>query len=83
MIEHNAFIGYNKKAGVKAEERAHIHIVGNKITKNLGQGVLLVEKSSAVIENNDVTDNIKANIALGGEGSVNSVIVGNRIKGGR
>ena len=42
-----------------------------------------MEKSSAVIEKNEITDNIKANIALGGENSVNTLIVENKIQGGR
>jgi F-box protein 11 len=55
----------------------------NKISKNLGQGVLLVETSSGIIERNEITDNIKANIALGGTNSVNTFIVENVIQGGR
>ena len=82
-IEQNAFIGYNKKAGVKADNDAYIVVYRNKISKNLGQGVLLVETSSAVIEKNEISDNIKANVALGGINSVNTLIVENRIQGGR
>ena len=40
-------------------------------------------KSSAHIEDNEIYDNIKSNIAFGGEGSVNTTIVNNRIHGGR
>ena len=36
-----------------------------------------------MIEKNDITDNIKANIALGGKHSVNTYIVENKIIGGR
>jgi F-box protein 11 len=43
----------------------------------------LVETSSAVIERNEITDNIKANIALGGANSVDTFIVENKILGGR
>jgi len=42
-----------------------------------------VETSSAVIEKNDISDNIKANIALGGTNSVNTIIVENQISRGR
>jgi len=35
-IESNNFIGYNKKAGVKADSEAHIIVFKNKISKNLG-----------------------------------------------
>jgi len=35
----------------------------------LGQGILLVETSSAVIEKNIISENLKANIAFGGIGS--------------
>ena len=82
-IESNNFICYNKKAGIKADSDAHIVVVKNKISKNLGQGVLLVETSSGIIERNEITDNIKANIALGGTNSVNTFIVENTISGGR
>ncbi|CAK85226.1 unnamed protein product (macronuclear) [Paramecium tetraurelia] len=82
-IESNTFIGYNKKAGIKADTESRISIFKNKISKNLGQGVLLVETSSAVIEKNEITDNIKANIALGGANSVDTFIVENKILGGR
>ena len=47
-IENNSFIGYNKRAGVKADEEARIYVHMNKITKNLGQGILLVESSSGI-----------------------------------
>lgn len=82
-IESNNFIGYNKKAGIKADTEAKISIFKNKVSKNLGQGILLVETSSAVIEKNEVTDNIKANIALGGANSVDTFVVENKILGGR
>lgn len=35
-IESNNFIGYNKKAGIKADSEARISIYKNKISKNLG-----------------------------------------------
>jgi F-box protein 11 len=43
----------------------------------------LVETSSAIIEKNEISDNIKANIALGGSNSVNTIIVENKIMGSR
>ena len=45
---------------MKADNDAYIVVYRNKISKNLGQGVLLVETSSAVIEKNEISDNIKA-----------------------
>ena len=41
--------------------------------------MLLVETASAVIEKNEISDNIKANIALGGTNSINTLIVENKI----
>ena len=43
----------------------------------------MVETSSGIIEKNEISDNIKANIALGGTNSVNTFIVENKITGGR
>ncbi|KRX06051.1 Pectin lyase fold/virulence factor [Pseudocohnilembus persalinus] len=82
-IEKNENISYNKKSGIKVEDKAHAYIYRNSIFKNIGQGILIVESASAIIESNEVADNLKANIALGGFGSQNSVIVSNKIKGGR
>lgn len=65
------------------EEYANIFINKNTIQKNLGQGILLVESSSATIEQNEISENLKANIALGGNNSVNTFIVENKIFGGR
>lgn len=42
-----------------------------------------METSSAVIEKNEISDNIKANVALGGTNSVNTFIIDNKINGGR
>lgn len=47
------------------------------------QGILLVETSSATIEKNEISENIKANIALGGVNSLNTSIIRNVISGGR
>jgi F-box protein 11 len=47
------------------------------------KGILIVESSSAIIERNNIHENIKANIAFGGNRSVNTFIIENRIFGGR
>jgi len=78
----NHFIGYNADAGVKAEDGAHLAIRKNQIKKNFGQGVLLVESSSAVVEGNELAENLKANIALGGSNSINTLIVENKVMRG-
>ena len=44
---------------------------------------MLVETASAIIERNDISENIKANIALGGKNSVDTFIVENKISQGR
>ena len=44
---------------------------------------MLVETSMAVVEANSIFDNMKANIALGGLNSVNTLICNNNIYGGR
>ncbi|EGR30705.1 hypothetical protein IMG5_125070, partial [Ichthyophthirius multifiliis] len=82
-IEQNQCISYNKKSGIRADENAEIAIYKNNISKNLGQGVLLVETSSAIVEKNEIYDNLKANIALGGSNSVDTLIVDNIIHSGR
>lgn len=82
-LKSNTFIGYNKKSEIKADTEVRISIHKNKISKNLGQGVLLVETASAVIKKNEITDNIKADLSLGGANSVDTFIVENKILGGR
>ena len=82
-IVDNWFIGYNKLAGVKGDCYAWITVVKNLISKNLGQGILLVETSCGHIEKNKLTHNIKANIAFGGSKSVDTVIINNQIEYGR
>ena len=82
-IQLNSFIGYNKKAGIKVDNGARVQINNNKISKNLGQGILLVETSSAIVERNEISENIKANVALGGASSISTVIVENQILRGR
>lgn len=44
---------------------------------------MIVETASAVIEMNEINDNLKANIALGGLNSINTLIVNNLIHSGR
>ena len=44
---------------------------------------MLVETSHASIENNEISENIKANIALGGSNSIDTFITNNYISGGR
>lgn len=82
-IVNNPEISYNKLCGIKVENQAFPHIIYNKIFKNIFQGVLLVENSSAHIERNQISENIKANIALGGEKSPDTVICHNQILKGR
>lgn len=42
-----------------------------------------MESASAVVEKNDIYENLKANIAFGGGNSVNTLIVENNIHSGR
>ena len=76
-------ICFNKMAGVKIEKSASVFLVDNDIYKNIFQGVLVVESSAAHIERNRIHENIKANIALGGEYSCNTSIINNKIYKGR
>jgi F-box protein 11 len=80
---NNRVIAYNKMAGVRVDDEAHIVAAKNLILKNLEQGILIVEKSSAHIENNIIKENVKANIAFGGENSCNTAIIRNKIMGSR
>jgi len=79
----NSVIQYNKLAGIRVDGNAHCSILRNSISKNLAQGILVVETASAHIEKNSVFENIKANIALGGQNSTNTAIVDNKIEFGR
>lgn len=79
----NTFIQYNKLAGIRVDNGAHCSILRNSVSKNLGQGILIVETASAHIEKNSVFENIKANIALGGQNSTNTTVIDNRIEFGR
>lgn len=82
-IEGNAFIGYNKKAGIRVCNNGRAIICKNQIGKNLTQGILLVETATAHIEKNKIFENIKANIAVGGQNSVDTSIIENEILDGR
>lgn len=83
-IEGNDHIEFNKRAGIRVDCSASVIIMKNtSISKNLGQGIVVVETSSALIDKNIIADNIKANIALGGQDSINTCIINNKIIGGR
>jgi parallel beta-helix repeat protein len=64
----------NKKAGIAVDDHAYAKIFRNKISNNLHQGILVVENSNAFIEGNHIFQNIKANIACGGDDAQNTVI---------
>ena len=64
-------------------EGAQISIVKNKINSNFAQGILLVEGTSAHIEQNEICTNYKANIAFGGDNSSDTVIYNNKIYSSR
>jgi nitrous oxidase accessory protein NosD len=78
-FEKNFEISSNRLAGVKAIEGASIVLKHNSIFGNFNQGILLTETASAYIEQNDIFKNFKANIAFGGDGSSDTVILRNRI----
>ena len=52
---------------------------GNTIRQNYSQGIILEETSSAEIYSNLIYANVKANIALGGESSGETIIKFNQI----
>ena len=64
---------------MKASDSAQIKIVNNDIFSNFGQGILLVDSASALIEKNKIFRNYKANIAYGGNFSADTLILNNRI----
>lgn len=72
-IEHNHAIYMNKRAGIAVDDKAFPKILRNKISNNLHQGILVIENSNAFIEGNHIFQNIKANIACGGEGAQDTV----------
>lgn len=80
-IERN-LICKNQWCGVKAQNDASPVIRSNNITRNGTQGILLVESSWGTIINNDISESVKANVALGGIESTNSYISSNRIHSG-
>ena len=82
-ITHNMDISFNKLCGIKIDTQASPRILRNHVFKNIFQGILIVENSSAHIEENVISENIKANIAFGGESSSNTIITSNRIIKGR
>ena len=49
-IEKNVSISNNRRAGIKCVEGAHVTIIKNKVSSNFGQGILLVEGTSAHVE---------------------------------
>lgn len=79
----NLEIALNRLCGVRVQEQAAPIINMNRIFRNLFQGVLIVENSSAHIEKNKIKENIKANIAFGGDASADTVIKNNIIANGR
>jgi parallel beta-helix repeat protein len=82
-IEKNPSISTNRLAGIKAMECSTISIIKNRVFGNFAQGILLVEGTSAHIEQNEIYTNFKANIAFGGEGSSDTVIYNNNIYSSR
>jgi F-box protein 11 len=82
-IIENKSISYNKLAGIKIDLEASCLIIKNHVFKNIHQGILVAEKSNAHIEKNEISENIKANLAFGGEGSTNNSVMRNKIFGGR
>lgn len=76
-------ISFNKKSGIHVSNSATVTILDNTISKNIFQGILIQEHSSAHVERNEISSNIKANIAYGGEESCNTNIINNKILSGR
>ncbi|CAI2362925.1 unnamed protein product [Moneuplotes crassus] len=78
----NNIVDNNKKCGVILKDCAQIDTFKkNSIRKNYTQGVLIVEGCSAIIEDNTISMNLKANIAYGGQGSQNTKIINNVVSG--
>lgn len=55
--------------------------INNVIRKNYNQGVLIVESCCAIIIDNFIGKNLKANIAYGGDNSQKTRIENNEIQG--
>jgi len=70
-------------AGIKVDNCAYPKIMQNTICKNLQQGILVQDNSSAMIVGNNIHNNIKSNIAFGGKCSVDTHIIKNSIHSGR
>lgn len=73
----------NKRAGVFVNKRAYISVFKNEIFKNIGQGICIKESAGAMVEKNVIRENIKANLAIGGTSTKESVILKNEIINGR
>lgn len=82
-IIYNLEISFNKLCGIKVDNQATPQIMKNIISKNIFQGILIVENASAHIEDNQISENIKANIAFGGQLSSDTIITRNKILKGR
>lgn len=80
-IKGNQIIG-NNLCGIKVQSEANPLILSNQIKENNTQGILFVENSWGKVIDNDIFYNSKANIALGGQDSMNTYISNNRIKNG-
>lgn len=81
-VAQNFYIYSNKEAGIRVQKGAHPSIRFNRISNNYHQGILIVEHSSAFVEGNAIYQNIKANIAFGGDLAQNTSIVNNKIFNG-
>ena len=78
----NNIVENNKKCGIKIEDNSKAEITErNVIKKNYNQGILIVEGCSAIITGNNVSQNLKANIAYGGQGSQYTRVERNEING--
>ena len=77
IVRKNDKITNNMKAGIAIMNYAFPVIKNNSISTNLHQGILVCDDSSADIEYNKIFGNLKANVALGGEGCEFSKILNN------
>ena len=82
-VELNQQIGYNNFSGIHVSDFATPKIYENIIFENLHQGILIVSGSSAIIKRNEIKNNIRANIAFGGNLSEDTKICENKIIGSR
>lgn len=80
QVTENYLISFNEESGVKVNKGAFPLVFKNKVYKNYKEGILVTEHANAVIEKNDVSYNIDCNIAVGGQGSHQTLIVENAIK---